>query len=134
LSNNQSRAPPRQNSEGRDRRRQEYHPAPYFSIEPPMPGAWGPPPMMYPPCPPWVGWYGSWTLPPMHFHLEWLGPIEDFGHRGYYTRNGRYGSVSHRQDRKASRQKNRTAQNMKPDHPVPSKTTEALGQPHKQSV
>jgi hypothetical protein len=53
-----SQTPPRWNSEGRDRCQQDYHLAPYFPVGPPMPGLWGPPPMMYPPYPPWVGWYG----------------------------------------------------------------------------
>jgi hypothetical protein len=56
-SSNQSRAPPQRNSEGRDHRQQEHHPAPYFPIRPPMPRPWGPTPMMYPPCLPWEGWY-----------------------------------------------------------------------------
>jgi hypothetical protein len=30
--------------------------------------------MMYPPCPPWAGWYGLWALPPMYFHPGWSGP------------------------------------------------------------
>jgi hypothetical protein len=35
--------------------------------------AMGPLPMMYAPCPPWVGWYGPWAPPLMHFHLvRWL--------------------------------------------------------------
>jgi hypothetical protein len=55
---------------------------------PPMPGSWGPPPMTYPPYPPWVGWYGPWAPPPMHFHPGWLGPTGGFGHRGYYIGNG----------------------------------------------
>jgi hypothetical protein len=39
----------------------------------------------------------------MHFHPGWLGPVEGYGHGGYYTRDNRYGSVGHQQDRKASR-------------------------------
>jgi hypothetical protein len=31
----------------------------------------------------------------MHFHPEWLGHAKDFGHRGYYTGDGSYGSVNH---------------------------------------
>jgi hypothetical protein len=89
---------------------------------------------MYPPYPPWAGWYGLWTSPPMDFHPGWSGPIEGFGHGGYYTRDDRYRSVGHQQDRKASRQENQIVWNTKPDHPVPPKTTKAPGQPHKQSV
>jgi hypothetical protein len=66
-----------------------------------MLGPWGLPPMMYPPCPPWAGWYGPWTLSPMHFHPGWSGPAEDFGHGGYYTGDDCYGSVDHQHDRKA---------------------------------
>jgi hypothetical protein len=51
-SGKQSRTPPHQNSEGRDCHQQEYHSVPYFPIELPMPELWGPPLMMYPPCPP----------------------------------------------------------------------------------
>jgi hypothetical protein len=80
---------PHRNSKGRDRHLQDYHPVPYFSIGPPMPGPWEPPPMMYPPCPPWAGWYGPWALPPMQFHPGWPGPTEGFGHRGYYVGDGR---------------------------------------------
>jgi hypothetical protein len=41
-----------------------------------MPGPWGPPLMMYPPCPPWEGWYGPWALPLTHFPPGWLEPME----------------------------------------------------------
>jgi hypothetical protein len=51
-SGKRSRTPQQQNSEGRDRRHQDCHPAHYFSIRLPMPGLWGSPSMMYPPCPP----------------------------------------------------------------------------------
>jgi hypothetical protein len=44
-----------QHSEGRERHRQDYHLAPHFPIGPPIPGPWGPPPMKFPPCPPWWG-------------------------------------------------------------------------------
>jgi hypothetical protein len=107
---------------------------PYFSIGPPMPGPWGPPPMMYPSCPPWTGWYGPSTLPLLHFHLGWSGLAEGFGHRGYYTGDGRYGSVGHQQDRKAQRQENWIIQNIKSDHPVSPNATAASGQQHKQCV
>jgi hypothetical protein len=83
--------------------------------------------MMCPPYPTWVGWYGPWTLPPMHFHLGWPGPAGGFGHRGYH--DDHYGGVGQQQTRQA----NRTIQNAKPNHPVPQKTTEAPWQPHKQS-
>jgi hypothetical protein len=36
--------------------------------------------MMYPPCHPWVGWYGPWASPPMHFHPGWSVPTEGFGY------------------------------------------------------
>jgi hypothetical protein len=90
--------------------------------------AMGPSPMMYLPCPPCAGWYGLWSPPPIHFHPGWSGPIEGFGHGGYYTRDGRYGSVGHQQDRKASRQENQTVQNAKPDHSVSPKSIIASSQ------
>jgi hypothetical protein len=90
----------------------------YFLIGPPMPGPWGRPPMMYPPCLPWAGWYGPHTPPPMHFHSAWPGPTQGFVHGGYYTRDDRYRHVSHQQGRKASGQENQTVRNVKPDHPV----------------
>jgi hypothetical protein len=93
-----------------------------------MPRPRGPPLMMYLSCPPWVGWYGPWTLPPMHFHLRWSGPIEHFGHRGYYIRDGRYMNVGHQQGRMASKQENRTVRNAKSDHPVSPKAITASGQ------
>jgi hypothetical protein len=99
-----------------------------------MPRPWGPPPMMYLPYPPWAGWYGLWTPLPMHFHPRWSRPTEGFGCGGYYTGDDRYRSIDHQQGRKSPRQENRTVQNDKPDHPVPSKATEAPGHPHKQSV
>jgi hypothetical protein len=39
-------------SEGWDRCQQDYYPVSYFPVRPPMPAPWGPPPMMYSPCPP----------------------------------------------------------------------------------
>jgi hypothetical protein len=67
---------------------------PYFPIGPPMLGSWGPPPMMYPPCPPWEGWHGPWAAPPIHFHSGWSGPARGFDHgvlegpaRGLANRN-----------------------------------------------
>jgi hypothetical protein len=99
---------------------------PYFSIGPPMPGLWGPPPMMYLPCPPGAGWYGPWTPPPIHFHPGWSGPAEGFDHGGYYTGDDRYWSVGHQQDRKASRQENRIVRNVKPDHPVSQRQQQPL--------
>jgi hypothetical protein len=99
----------------------------YFFIRPPMPGSWGPPPMLYPP---WAEWYGLWVLPLMHFHLGWSGPAGGFGHEGYHIGDGRDGGVGQQQ----TRQKNRIVRNAKPDHPVSLKTTEAPGQPHKQLV
>jgi hypothetical protein len=81
-SSKRSRALSRQISKGRDRRQQDYHSVSYFLVGPPMPRPWGPPPMMYPPCPPWTGWYELWVPPPMHFHPRWLGSTEDFSHGG----------------------------------------------------
>jgi hypothetical protein len=89
---------------------------------------WGPPPMMYPPCPPWVEWCSPWTPSPMHFHPGWSRLVEGFGHGGYYTRDDRDESVGHQQDRKASTQENRTFRNVKPDHPVSPKAIAASGQ------
>jgi hypothetical protein len=80
---------------------------PYFLVKPPMPGLWGPPPMMYPPCPSWVGWYGPWAPLPMHFHPGWSIPFESFGHIGYFIGDDRYGSVTHQQDRRILRQEKR---------------------------
>jgi hypothetical protein len=71
LSGKQSRTPPWQNSEGRDCRRQDYHPAPYLPVRPPMSGLWRPPPMMYPPYPPWAGCYKPWAPPLMRFDPGW---------------------------------------------------------------
>jgi hypothetical protein len=90
--------------------------------------------MMYPSCPPWTGWYGPSTLPLLHFHPGWSGLAEGFGHRGYYTGDGRYRSVGHQQDRKAPRQENWIIQNIKSDHPVSPNATAASGQQHKQCV
>jgi hypothetical protein len=99
-----------------------------------MPRPWGPLSMMYPPYPPWAGWYGQCTPPPTHFHPRWSGPAEGFSHRRYYTGDGRYRRIGHQQGRKAPRQENWAVRNDKSDHPVPLKATEALGQPHRQSV
>jgi hypothetical protein len=118
LSSKRSRTPQRQNSEGQDHRRQDYHLVPYFPVEPPMPGPWGPPPMMYPLCPPLAGWYASWVSPPMHFHPGWSGPTQGFDHGGYYVGDGRYRHIGHQQSRGASGQENRTVRNAKLDHPV----------------
>jgi hypothetical protein len=84
-------------------RQHDYHPVPYFLVRPLMSGPSGPPPMMYPPCPPWVGWYGPWAPPLMHFHLGWPGPVEGFGHRGYYAGDDRYIHAGHQQDMRALR-------------------------------
>jgi hypothetical protein len=102
-SKKRSRTPPQRDSEGRDRHRWDYHPVPYFSVGPPMSGPWGPPSMMYPPCPPWARWYEPWAPPLMHFHLGWSGPAEGFGHGGYYAGDGRYRSVGRQQDRRPPR-------------------------------
>jgi hypothetical protein len=101
-SGKQSRTPQQQHSEGRGRHPQDYYLAPYFSAGPLMPGSWGPSLMMFPPCPPWAGWYGPWVSPPLHFHPRWSGPTQGFGHGGYYTEDGCYRHNCHQQDRKAS--------------------------------
>jgi hypothetical protein len=97
-----------------------------------MPGPWGTPPIMYPPCPSWMGWYGPWASPLMHFHPEWSRATMSFVHEDYYTGDSCYGSVDHQQDRRGPRQENRTVWNVKLDHPVSSKTATAPGQQHKQ--
>jgi hypothetical protein len=79
--------------------------------------------MMYPPCPPWVGWYGPWTPPPMHFHPGWSRPTQGFGHGGYYAGDDRYKHVDHQHDRKSSGQENWTIRNAKPNHPVSGEAT-----------
>jgi hypothetical protein len=91
-----------------------------------MPGSWGPPPMMYPPCPPWAGWYGPWTSPSMHFHPKWSGLAEDFGHGGYYIRDGRYGSIGHQQDRRTPTQENQMVQNLEPNSRFPRRQQHLL--------
>jgi hypothetical protein len=78
-----------------------HSPAPYFLVGPPMPEPWGPPPMVYPPCPPWAGWYGPWAPSSMPFHPGWSGPTEGFGFVGFYAGDGRCGHVGHQQDRGA---------------------------------
>jgi hypothetical protein len=90
--------------------------------------------MMYPPCPPWIGWYGPCAPLLMHFHLRWSGPTEGFGYGGYYARDGHYGHVGHQQDRRASGQENRTVQNAKPDHLISPKIVVAPSHWHKQGV
>jgi hypothetical protein len=90
----------------------------FIPVEPPMHGPWGPPSMMYTPCPPWAGWYIPWALSSMPFHLGWLGPAEGFGYGGYYTGDDRYGHVGHQQDSRILRQENRMVWNPKPDVPV----------------
>jgi hypothetical protein len=73
--------------------------------------------MMFPPCPPWAGWYGPWVPPPMHFYSGWSGPTQGFGHGGYYAGDGCYGHIGPQQGREASGQKNRIVQNEPPvDH------------------
>jgi hypothetical protein len=119
-SGKQSRTPPCQNSRGRDCRQQDYHRVPYFLVGLAMPMLWGPPPMTYPPCPPWAGWYGPWASPLMHFHPGWSGPVEGFGHGGYFTRDGCYGYIGHQHDSKTLRQENRMVQNLKPNGPISS--------------
>jgi hypothetical protein len=94
-SDNQFKTPPRQNLEDQNHHQQQHHSASYFPIGPPMPGPWGPLPMMCLPCPPWAGWYKAWTPPPIHFHPGWSEPTQGFGHRGYYTGDGRYGHLGH---------------------------------------
>jgi hypothetical protein len=117
-SDKRSQTPPCQNSEAWDHCQQEYHLTPYFPVRPPMPRPWRPPPMMHPPCPPWVRWYGPWTPPPMHFHPERLRPTQGFVHGGYYAGDGRYGHIGHQQDKRVSEQENWIVRNTKLDHPI----------------
>jgi hypothetical protein len=93
-SDKRSGTPPHQNSEARDRRQQDYDPVPYFPIGLPMLRLWGPLSMMYPPCPPWAGWYGPWAPLPMHFHPGWSRLTEGFDHGGYYAGDDRYEYVA----------------------------------------
>jgi hypothetical protein len=79
-------------------RQRDYHPMPYFSIGPPMPGSWGSSPMMYPSCPPWSGWYKPWAPMLMHFYPGWSRPAGGFDHRRYYTGDDHYGSVDQQQE------------------------------------
>jgi hypothetical protein len=90
--------------------------------------------MMYPPSPPWAGWYRPWVPLPMHFHPGWSEPAEGFGHEGHYAGDGRYVYVSHQQDRRALGQENRTDRSAKLDHPVSPKTTTAHGHRHEQEA
>jgi hypothetical protein len=133
-SSKRARTPPRLNSEGRDRRQQVYHSTPYFPIGLSMPRPWGPPSMMYPPCPPWAGWYRPWVPPLMHLHPGWSRPAEGFVHRGYYVGDGHYRYVGHQQDMRASGQENQTMQNVKPDHPISSKIAAAPGHQHEREA
>jgi hypothetical protein len=63
----------------------------------------------------------------MHFHLGWSGPIDGFGHGGYYAGDGHYGHVSYQQDRRATWQENRTVLNAKLNHLVSLKMASDLG-------
>jgi hypothetical protein len=94
-SGKRSQTPPWQSAEGWYQRQQDCHPVPYFPVGPPMSGPWGPPPILYLPCPPWVGWYGPWALPPMPLHPGWLGPTGCFGFGGFYAGDDRYRHVGH---------------------------------------
>jgi hypothetical protein len=91
-----------------------------------MPGPWGPPLMTYPPCLPWVGWYGPCAPPPMHFYPGWSRSTSGFDHGGYYIEDNHYGSVSQQHDRRGHMQENWTVQNHKLDGPVSLKVVEAL--------
>jgi hypothetical protein len=95
-----------------------------------MPRPWGPPSMMYPPCPPWAGWYGQWAPPPVPFHPRWSGHAEGFGYGGSYVGDGCYGYVGHQQDTGAIGHENWTVQNAKPDHPVSQGAATAPGRRH----
>jgi hypothetical protein len=79
-----------------------------------------PSPMMYPPCPPWVGWYEPWAPLPMHLHAGRSGPVEGFDHRGYFIEDGHYGFVGHQHDSRTPSQENQMVQNLKPDGLVSS--------------
>jgi hypothetical protein len=99
-----------------------------------MLGPWRPPPMTYPPCPPWVRWYGSWAPPPMPFHPGWSGPAKGFGYGGFYARDNCYRHVSHQQDRGALGKENWTIRNAKSDHPISQGATTAPGRRHEQEA
>jgi hypothetical protein len=70
----------------------------------------------------------------MDFYPGWSGPIEGFGHEGYYAGDGHYRYVSHQQHTWASRQENRIVQNSKSDHPVSPKTAAVSGHQCEQGV
>jgi hypothetical protein len=96
-----------------------------------MPEPWEPPPMMYPPCPPWAGWYGPWTTLLMHFHPGRSEPAQGFGHEVFYAGDGRYGHIGHQQDRRVAGHETQTVQNAKSDHPVSQEAVVAPGRQHK---
>jgi hypothetical protein len=131
-SGKRSRTLPWQNSKGWDHHQRDYHLVPYFLVGPPMSGLWGPPQMMYPPCPPWMGWYETWAPSFMHFHSGWSKPTQGFDHGGYHAGDGRYRGFGQQQDRRSHRQENRTIQNPKPVGLVSLKTAKAPDQSHKQ--
>jgi hypothetical protein len=81
-----------------------------------------------------VGWYKPWALTSIHFHPRRSGSTKGFGHGGYCIGDGRYGYVSHQQDRKTLGQENWIVQNAKPDHPVSLKIAAIPGRQHKQGV
>jgi hypothetical protein len=95
---------------------------------------WGPPPVMYPPCPPSAGWYRPWMPPPMHFHPGWSWSTPGFGHRGYHVGDVRCGHVGHQQDRKASGLENRTVWNTKHDHLVSQEVAVIADHQHEQKA
>lgn len=73
------RSPPMQGFEGPDRRWEDFHASPpYPPFGPPMPLPWGPPPVGFPPCPPW-GWCGPWVPPaPMTYEPFHPMPYQPF--------------------------------------------------------
>jgi hypothetical protein len=70
----------------------------------------------------------------MHFHLGWSGPVDGFGHGGYYAGDSRYEHIGNQQDRRASGQENWTVPNAKPDHLVSLKTAADPGHQHEQKA
>jgi hypothetical protein len=70
----------------------------------------------------------------MLFHPGWLGPTEDLGYGGYYTRDGCYGHIGHQQDNRILRQENQMVRNPKPDGPVSQEATTTPGHRHEQEA
>jgi hypothetical protein len=126
-----SRTPPWRNSEGQDHRQWDYHPVPYLSVGPPMPGLWGGSTDDVSALSILGGVVQIVGYTVMHFHLGWSRPDEGFGHRGYYIGDGRYGSVGDKQDRRDPRQENQMVRDPKLDGPVSLKIAAVPSQQRK---